>query len=134
MHEFVAAKEMARALGMRFSIRLNFLEDYSPVRTGADCALPNIISRKEYWQTKKRAYCFPCPQLWCSPQVNWDGKLLGCCANIRGDFGNVFAQGLRECLAGERYSYAKQMLLGRARPREDIPCVKCIVFRGIPYG
>ena len=36
-----------------------------------------------------------CHQLWDAPQINWDGKILGCCRNFWGDFGgNAFTEGL----------------------------------------
>jgi len=72
-----------------------------------------------------------CYQLWDSPQINWDGKLLGCCVNRKKDFGNVFEEGLENCLKSEKYIYAKNMLKGKVRPREDIPCFDCPNFERI---
>ena len=66
-----------------------------------------------------------CTQLWLQPQINFDGKVLGCCVNYRGDFGNAFQEGLYECLNSEKMSYARQMLLGYKEGREDIPCTTC---------
>lgn len=38
-----------------------------------------------------------------NPQINWDGKLLGCCLNFWGDFGgNAFEQGLERILTSEK--------------------------------
>ena len=70
-----------------------------------------------------------CHQLWISPQINWDGKLLGCCINQKDDFGNVFELGLKECLRGKKYVYAKKMLLGKVGPRKDIPCYDCKYYK-----
>ena len=66
-----------------------------------------------------------CNSLWFLPQINWDGKLLGCCVNIYSDFGNVFESGLEKCLGSEAYTYAQKMLLGLAKTRDDIACSKC---------
>jgi hypothetical protein len=90
-----------------------------------------VASRHEYAHRTKRQYSFPCAQLWDSPQINWDGKLLGCCVNKYGDFGNVFEQGLREAVRTERYTYAKQMVVGRKPGRPDIPCFHCKVYQRI---
>jgi hypothetical protein len=57
---------------------------------------------------------------------NWDGKVLGCCINTWIDFGgNAFRDGLTASLNTEQIQYAQAMLLGRAPPREDIPCTRC---------
>jgi hypothetical protein len=71
---------------------------------------------------------FACHHLWYSPQITWDGKLIGCSVNCRGgwgDFGNVFELGLKKCLKSEKYIYTKKMLLGREKERSDIPCMRC---------
>jgi len=130
-HEIPAARKMARKLKMQFRIKLNAMPDYSPVRNAEwvlrETGLP-AVSRPEFEQKKGHAYAIVCRQFWTHPQINWDGKLLGCCKNIWGDFGNVFEKGLTECLESEAYTYAKEMLLGNKAPREDIPCSRCPDF------
>ena len=86
---------MARELGMKFRPALNYDPNYSPVRdleavraaTGMGAA-----TRDEYERLYDGDYDESiCHQLWDVPQINWDGKLLGCCINIWGDFGgNAF--------------------------------------------
>ena len=76
----------------------------------------------------------PCTQLWTEPQVNWDGKVLGCCVNRWGDFGNAFEEGLDAVLAGERYRYAQRMVVGLAPPRDDQPCLQCPVYARLREG
>lgn len=66
-----------------------------------------------------------CGQLWNETQVNWDGRVLGCCVNHWGDFGNAFTEGLAAVLDGERLAYARRMLAGRAPALDDIPCTRC---------
>ncbi|MFH2008933.1 MAG: radical SAM protein [bacterium] len=130
-HELPVARRLATELGMRFRPKLNHSPHYSPVidteyvrrESGLE-----VASRDEFAQRTHRPYSFPCTQLWDSPQINWDGKLLGCCVNKYGDFGNVFQRGLTAELQGWRYRYAKQMLTGARPPREDIPCHQCKVF------
>ena len=127
-HELDAAKKMAAKLGMLFSSKLNWDESYSPIvdkeyirlHTGLGAA-----TKDDFKQVHKIPYIVPCFQLWNAPQINWDGKLLGCCANNWTDFGNVFESGMKECLSSERYAYAKKMLLGIEKPRDDIPCNGC---------
>jgi MoaA/NifB/PqqE/SkfB family radical SAM enzyme len=130
-HEIPAARAMAEELGMAWRPKLNYSPTYSPVKdpewvkreSGLEAA-----TRVEFKTRRKRDYMRPCTQLWDSPQINWDGSLLGCCVNNFGAFGNVFEKGLEGALRGERYRYAKAMVQGRKPPREDIPCYSCQVY------
>jgi len=68
-------------------------------------------------------------QLWKHPQINWDGKVLGCCRNFWGDFGgNAFRDGLTPSLNHEKMSYARDMLEGKKPARPDIPCTTCELY------
>ena len=100
-HEIVRAREMAHSLGMTFQPKLNAYSVFSPIKDAAavkrDSGL-EVASRKEFKEKKKRYWGMPCDQLWNSPQINRDGKLLGCCVNGWGDFGNVFESGLKAAM------------------------------------
>jgi hypothetical protein len=73
----------------------------------------------------------PCRQLYNSPQINWDGRLLGCCAVFLDDFGvNVFeaSSDLSAAMNSKNYQYALLMLQGKFFPlMRDlrIPCQSC---------
>lgn len=111
-HEIRQAKAMAKQLGMIFYT--------TPAWDDLDvqaASLPKV--------NKPDIEHGACAQLWSNPQVNWDGRMLGCCHNYWGDFGNVLSDGLAPVLAGEKLSYAKQMVLGKAPARADIPCTNC---------
>jgi MoaA/NifB/PqqE/SkfB family radical SAM enzyme len=134
-HELPFARKMARELGMNFVVKMNaenWDPSYSPIQnrewvkgeTGWD-----ITSVKDFERIHERNRNNPCYQLWTSPQVNWDGRLLGCCLNIYSDFGNVFESGLESCLKSDRYRYTKRMLWGISEPREDSPCYRCKKFK-----
>jgi hypothetical protein len=70
--------------------------------------------------------------LWEDPQINWDGKVLGCKRNFWGDFGgDVFRNGLFEAINNKKMMYAREMLLGRVGPMKDIPCSTCDVYIGM---
>jgi MoaA/NifB/PqqE/SkfB family radical SAM enzyme len=116
-HEVPVAREMARELGMEFSTALNVDPDYSPVRD------PEATRDEPEALYGYKSFCH---QLWDEPQINWDGKVLGCCINTWSDFGgNAFRDGLTASLNTEQIQYARAMLLGRAPPRKDIPCTRC---------
>jgi tetratricopeptide (TPR) repeat protein len=135
-HELPVAREMARELGMEFYPALNWDDNFSPVRdpeavraaTGTGAA-----TFDEYEALHGRSYYEPiCHQLWDDPQINWDGKLLGCCVNYWGDFGgNAFRDGLTASVNTEQIVYARAMLLGHAPSRGDIPCTNCKYYHGM---
>jgi MoaA/NifB/PqqE/SkfB family radical SAM enzyme len=134
-HELDQARSMARQLGMKFSPKLNgegWGPQYSPVRDRDMVRRRSgfgVASYSEFREKHNRDLAVPCHDMWLSPQINWDGKMLGCCFNVWGDFGNVFQTSLDECLAGEKYRYAQKMLLGEVPARGDIPCVHCHLYR-----
>ena len=153
-HELPVAREMARELDMEFypvqnyeRLALRFATgagddigdnnpNFSPVRnpeavraaTGMSAA-----SRDEYEALHGQSIWEKfCHQLWDDPQINWDGKVLGCCVNYWGDFGgNAFRDGLRASVNTEQIVYARAMLRGHAPPREDIPCTRCEHYEGM---
>ena len=132
-HEIAAAQALASELGMAFCLKINYDDDFSPVkerdavrqtvartRLGAE-ELPG--ERDEYLTDDL------CSQLWRQPQINFDGTLLGCCVNMWASFGeNVFAVGVKRALEAEKLRYAKEMLQGKVPPRDDIPCATCAIY------
>lgn len=133
-HEIPVARKMARERGMRFNPIRNLDFEYAPVKdaafvkqeTGIDVdAEPSKVVGK---LANRLEFCY---QLWDAPQINWDGKVLGCCFNNYSDFGNAFESGLDQCLQGEAYRHTKKVLLGLVEPRPDTPCARCPVYAGI---
>ena len=93
--------------------------------TGFDC-----FSMKEY--NSKFDYTYGsdmCYQTIFSPQINYDGRLLGCCMLWNEDLGvNVFEEGLVNALNSENYLKMIRLLLGVEEPLhsvKDIPCLHC---------
>jgi hypothetical protein len=124
---------MAAELGMEFSPKLTWDDGFSPIRDSAfvraQTGLP-AASRAEFRAvTGNRYLAGICRQLWEDPQVNWDGKMLGCGRNFWGDFGaNAFTDGLEAAVNSERMRYARDMLRARAPARTDIPCTSCEMY------
>jgi MoaA/NifB/PqqE/SkfB family radical SAM enzyme len=128
-HEIETARKLARHLDMQFCLKLPWKDD-------ADDELVQInqkrepASRSEYSKRYGVNYMRPiCRQLWRIPQVNWDGRVLGCCRNFWGEFGgNAFEDGIESITNSERMRYARAMLLGTRQSREDIPCATCDLY------
>jgi hypothetical protein len=128
-HELEKARSLAGQLGMKFASKLSWKEDFSQGVACGSGQVPDVdipsrrMFRKRYGVEYTRAIC---SQLWVGPQINWDGRVLGCCRNFWGEFGgNAFAEGVLAVSNSERIGYARGMLLGRNPPREDVPCATC---------
>jgi MoaA/NifB/PqqE/SkfB family radical SAM enzyme len=132
-HEIPIAREMAAKLGMEFRTKLTWDAKFSPIRD-ADFVRAQTagrsISREEYEQEHGKKFGSGiCHQLWDAPQINWDGKVIGCCRNFWGDFGgNAFIDGLLNSINNEKMTYAREMLSGRKPARDDIPCSTCEIY------
>ncbi|MBF0504802.1 MAG: SPASM domain-containing protein [Candidatus Omnitrophica bacterium] len=128
-HEIIKARQMAHKLGMGFQVKLPY-GDFSSVRNKDRVRkLSGIgaVSRKEYQEKYKKPYFIKntCYELWANPQINCDGRVLGCSRNYWGDYGNALKENLIEVLNNEKMNYARAMLRGQKGPREDIPCTQC---------
>lgn len=127
-HELAEAKNKAKELGMAFKAKVNYAPQYSPVN---DSELYRRefghLPEHEYKQKTGEIYLGEtCRQLWHSPAINWDGKILGCCINQKMGFGgNAFKDGLLKCINSRNMKYAREMLMGRKRPKNCIPCSHC---------
>lgn len=136
-HEIAKARALARELDMNFYVKLSWNDLYdrpfSPIKdrelikkeTGLD-----VADREEYKKKYGKNFISgSCTLTWLYPRINYDGKLLGCCINHWGDYGNVLEDGLESCLNSEKMNYAKLMLLGLREGREDIPCLNCKLYK-----
>ncbi len=137
-HEIERAIMLSRMLKMEIYFKLNFFPDAMSVYNRDRVRqVIGYADRKEYLEKEEKHYCrYKCYELWLSPQINWDGKLLGCSRNIWGVFGsNVFESGLMDAINSEKIRYARAMLMGRAPAREDMPCMKCGIYQSMAqYG
>ena len=123
--EIAEAKALATELDMSFKLKLTWDDSFSPLkdpaRLIADFGLP-ARNRAEYREKEGADYMESiCEQMWDSPQINWNGDVLGCCRNFWGRFGgNAFRDGLPAAMNSEGMNYARAMLAGEAPPRDDI--------------
>lgn len=131
-HEILKAKQMALSLNMEFSVKIAW-GDFSPVKNKELVRRATGLyatSRDEFRETHGKVNLADrvCSQMWLQPQINTDGRVLGCCINHFGDYGNAFKEDLLGILNSEKMNYAREMLLGKKTEREDIPCVSCPIY------
>ncbi len=137
-HEMEGARLLARLLDMQISLHLNRMPDAFPVQDRERVRrYTGYADRREYLAGEgKSCMRHRCYQMWTKPHIGWDGKLLGCSANIWGIYaGNVFDEDLVGSFNNEKMQYARDMLMGSKPPRTDIPCLKCFIYQDIlEYG
>ncbi len=138
-HEIPLAKKMAKKLKMNIEFTPNCEPEWSPLKdekkvieqTGlitVDLA-PHVML-EEY--NNHQSDWFYCAFLWEEPQINWDGKILGCCSLYNDDFGgNAFKDGFLNAMNHPKMIYAKNMLTHKAPPAEGIPCTHCYAFEDL---
>jgi MoaA/NifB/PqqE/SkfB family radical SAM enzyme len=132
-HEIEAAKKISEKLNMVFVPKLNF-SSFSPVINASQVKKDSGLvaaSRIEYKKLTNKDYKRPCCQLWYSPQVSWDGKVLGCCVNKWKAYGNAFIDGLKPVLENELYIKTLNVLKGLSTIENSIPCYYCPTFKNI---
>jgi MoaA/NifB/PqqE/SkfB family radical SAM enzyme len=135
-HEIATARDMARELGMEFHLKLAWDDLYgapqSPIRDREavrKAGGSSAADRREYEDVHGRHYIEEaCHQMWTSPQINTDGRVLGCTINHSHDYGNAFRDGLDTVLAADSMQRARGMLMGLVDPQPDIPCSNCSVY------
>ena len=139
-HEIQRARELAERLEMHFAPKLNWDDLYdapfSPVKDQDLIAKESglgVSNRKQF--REKFGYAWGqksmCGEMWTAPQINFDGRVIGCCINHWDDYGNAFKDGLLKVLNNERMRYARRMLIGKAKERADIACTSCKFYRAM---
>lgn len=135
-HEIDKAKELAIKLNMNMRFDNNLAPSYSPLKN------PKLLEKKtglalvktrnendvDHYKNDTSQWII-CQQLWDNPQINWDGRVIGCCCSYHGDFGkNAFKDGLLNALNGVEIVYAKNMLTNGAKAIKGIPCTDCDLY------
>lgn len=126
-HEILKVKQMCDEMGMVFNPKMNH-SSFSPINnpdkvkkeTGLDYS-----SREEYRKIFKTEYKHPCYQCMFSPQINWNGDVLGCCVNKWKGLGNIYSQSLTDILHSDLYQYMVDVLFGEKEANPTIPCYFC---------
>lgn len=134
-HEIAAARMRAAELGMGFYVKLSWDSGFSPVKNPElvrGIGGVGAVTREEFREKYGRDYMEGiCAHLWETPQINWDGKVLGCARNFWGEFGgNAFTDGLLASINTEKLQYARRMLQGEVPARGDVPCTTCDIYLG----
>lgn len=119
------AKKIAKSLDIEIYFKKDWENKYKPKDkkkilnlTGLDYDEKPIDS-PFCWQD--------CIQMILFPQINYDGRILGCCTNFQHDWNlNSLDSGLTNCLNSEYYMNGIYRLLGDGQIKNNgDPCCKC---------
>lgn len=128
--EIGKAKAMAKELNIPIKFKYNWDELYVPIHREYITKETGLVelTRAEYLAKYKISpFNSMCEQIFVRPQVNWDGRLLGCCTRKYAPFAiNVFDVGLIEAIRSPQYIKAKECLLTIHPSKEQYG--SCICF------
>lgn len=126
-HELPRVKQLCKELGMAFNPKLNYSQ-YSPVINRDFVRKESglgVADRNEYKQKHGIEYKAPCYHCFSSPQINWNGDILGCSVNKWRALGNVFITPLSEWQQSETYLALVSLLFEGLATDKDLPCIHC---------
>ncbi len=129
------AEELAKELGMIMEFKESWnVKEASAVREilqekAAEGNGGNHLPKQQNNVHISDNSVFYCEMLIHSPQINWDGRLLGCCNVYRSDWGlNVFENGFLNCINSPIYLKTCASLLRNGNPLPNTPCEKCTLW------
>jgi len=128
--EIKKAKEMANDLNCKIIFTKDgcsgFIPDDLPMVERETGLCYEHVDIRNTWSNRRVLHCL---DLWNMPQINYDGRLFGCCTNVHRSFGlNVFELGLEKSLNSKVVKETKEMLMG-GKICEDSPCKDCWFFK-----
>ena len=130
--EIGRAKEIAKELGVSIKFKYNWDPKYRPVHRDyiqKETGLKELSEAEYSAAHKVDPFNALCRQVFINPQINWDGRLLGCCTRRYACFDvNVFEVGLIKAIRSPKYIEAKECLFS-VHPEKDeygsSTCFKC---------
>lgn len=126
-HEIPKVKELCIKHNMVFNPKLNY-SDFSPVKNKDFVRKESglgVADRAEYKEKNGSEYKSPCYHCFSSPQINWNGDILGCSVNKWRILGNVRESSLYDWESSEVYKALVNLLFFGEKDEIDLPCYHC---------
>ncbi len=132
-HEIPLVKELCKKYNMAFNPKLNY-SNFSPVIdkdfVRRESGL-GVADRQEYKELHKKEYKAPCYHYFSSPQINWNGEILGCSVNKWRTIGNITKESIEEWENSETYRKLVGILFGGEECSLEMPCFYCPNYQKI---
>jgi MoaA/NifB/PqqE/SkfB family radical SAM enzyme len=132
-HELPKIKELCKKYNMAFNPKLNY-SNYSPVKDKEFVRRESglgVANRAEYKEMHKKDYKAPCYHCFVSPQINWNGKILGCSVNKWKTIGDINEMSISEWENSQYYKTLVGILFERKDCPNTIPCFYCPNYQKI---
>jgi MoaA/NifB/PqqE/SkfB family radical SAM enzyme len=126
-HEIPIVKALCKKYNMAFNPKLNY-SAFSPVINKEYVRKESglgVADRAEYKSKYGKNYKAPCYHCFTSPQINWNGDILGCSVNKWGTFGNVFETSIEEWENSETFKALVNALFCNGKMPMNAPCLHC---------
>lgn len=105
--------EKAISLSKKLKLHMYYCLDWRGFKPKNPAKMQKLTGIDFLHKSKSTLYPEFCLFMLKSPQINWDGRLLGCCMTYKTDWKkNIFTDGLIESLNSEYYRHAVYKLLG----------------------
>lgn len=136
-HELPLVKELCKKYNMAFNPKLNY-SSFSPVINRDFVRKESglgVADRQEYKEMHKHEYKAPCYHCFASPQINWNGDILGCSVNKWKTLGNVKTMSVVEWTESESFKSLVSVLFNGKECPENLPCYHCPNYqnkKGLP--
>lgn len=126
-HEIPLVKELCVKYNMVFNPKLNY-SSFSPVKdkdfVRRESGL-GVADRAEYKEKNGAEYKSPCYHCFSSPQINWNGDILGCSVNKWRILGTLREHNIAEWEQSRIYISLVNLLFHGIKDETDLPCYHC---------
>lgn len=136
-HELPLVKNLCKKYNMTFNPKLNY-SSFSPVANRDFVRKESglgVADRQEYKEKHKHEYKAPCYHCFASPQINWNGDILGCSVNKWKTLGNIKAMSVEEWTKSEVFMTLADVLFNGKDCPDNLPCFYCPNYqnkKGLP--
>ncbi len=132
-HEIPLVKKLCEKYNMVFNPKLNY-SSFSPVIdkdfVRRESGL-GVADRQEYKELHHKEYKAPCYHCFSSPQINWNGKILGCSVNKWKTIGDTSQETIEEWEHSEIYKTLIRVLFEGEDCPPNLPCYFCPNYQKI---
>ncbi|WP_195356201.1 radical SAM protein [Bacteroides cellulosilyticus] len=126
-HEIPHIKQLCSTYNMVFNPKLNY-SNFSPVKDKEFVRRESglgVADRAEHKKKYGAEYKSPCYHCFSSPQINWNGDILGCSVNKWRILGNVRETNLSDWEASMTFGALVNLLFLGVTDETDLPCYHC---------
>ena len=125
IEEIRKAKEMAKSLDMEIYFKKDWWL-YIPQNSAEIYNETGLSYENEAIASNCTSRWLPCAEVFFNPQVNWDGRFLGCCTLADDIYDlDAFSMSLEEILNTKEIQQIKELIRGKLYRKEEAKNLKC---------